>query len=110
MEIVNPVSAHFFLSDDAQDEISGSGRKKMKCLSCGHKFSGESYDNCPECYSVNTDEVFAGIGGEEDVAEDANMKCLSCEHTFARGVYDHCPECFSLDTEQMTDEKDHKYW
>jgi len=27
MNIVNPVSAYFFLSDDAQDEISGSDKK-----------------------------------------------------------------------------------
>ncbi len=33
-EIVYPVSAYFFL--DAQDEITGSDKKKMKCLDCGH--------------------------------------------------------------------------
>ena len=27
MNIVNPVSAYFFLSDEAQDEISGSDKK-----------------------------------------------------------------------------------
>lgn len=56
MDIANPVSAYFFLSDDAQDEISGSKRKKMKCLSCGHVFKGEIYDRCPECFSSDTEE------------------------------------------------------
>ncbi len=41
IDIVNPVSAYFFLSDDAQDEINGSHKKKMKCLSCGLMFKGE---------------------------------------------------------------------
>lgn len=36
MDISNPASAYFFLSDDAQDEISGSDKKRMKCLSCGY--------------------------------------------------------------------------
>ena len=57
MNIVNPVSAYFFLSDDAQDEIRGSDRKKMKCLSCGHRFSGEINDSCPECLSSDTEDV-----------------------------------------------------
>ena len=57
MDIKNPVSAYFFLSDDAQDEISGSDRKKMKCLSCEHRFMGEIYDSCPKCHSVNTEEA-----------------------------------------------------
>ncbi len=35
----NPIS-YFFLSDDAQDEINGSGQKKMKCNSCGYRFMG----------------------------------------------------------------------
>ena len=37
-DIANPVNAYFFLSDDAQDEITGSGKTRMKCLSCGHIF------------------------------------------------------------------------
>jgi len=57
IDISNPVSAYFFLSDDAQDEISGEKRKNMKCRSCGHRFAGKSYDSCPECHSANTDEV-----------------------------------------------------
>ena len=57
MDIANPVSAYFFLSDDAQDEISGSDKKKMRCLSCGHLFIGEFYDSCPECLSPDTKEV-----------------------------------------------------
>jgi len=40
--MVNSVNAYFFLSDGAQDEISGSDGKKMKCLSCGHRFKGEA--------------------------------------------------------------------
>ena len=57
MEIANPVSAYFFLSDDAQDEISWKKKKNMKCGSCGHRFAGESYDSCPECYSLNIEET-----------------------------------------------------
>ncbi len=57
MDIANPVSAYFFLSDDAQDEISGGKKKNMKCQSCGHGFAGESYDSCPECFSLDTEEI-----------------------------------------------------
>ena len=59
MDVVNPISAYFFLSDDAQDEISGGKKKNMKCRSCGHRFAGESYDSCPECYSSDTEEEIA---------------------------------------------------
>ncbi|MFH1950147.1 MAG: hypothetical protein ABIL06_00875 [Pseudomonadota bacterium] len=57
MDIANPVSAYFFLSDDLQDELSGRDKKRMKCLSCGHVFRGEFYDSCPECFSSDTEEV-----------------------------------------------------
>jgi len=56
-DIANPVSAYFFLSDDAQDEISGGKKKNMKCGSCGHRYAGEFYDICPECFSSDTKEV-----------------------------------------------------
>ena len=36
--IANPVIAYFFLSDDAQDEISENDRKEMKCRPCGYTF------------------------------------------------------------------------
>jgi len=110
IDIVNPVSAYFFVSDDAQDEITGSDKKRMKCLSCGHKFTGEFYDSCPKCFSVNTEEIVSGIDDEDEVAEDANMKCLSCGHTFRGEIYESCPECFSSDIEDVADEKDHGYW
>jgi hypothetical protein len=54
MEITDPLSAYFFLSDDAQDEIDGSDRKRMKCGDCKHRFMGEIYDSCPKCNSINT--------------------------------------------------------
>ena len=57
MDITNPVSAFFFLSDDAQDELQGSDKAKMSCLTCGHRFVGETYDNCPKCFSSNTEEL-----------------------------------------------------
>ena len=57
MDITNPVNAFFFLSDDAQDAIQGSNKKEMRCLTCGHKFLGDSYDDCPECFSPNTEEI-----------------------------------------------------
>jgi len=57
MDIANPVSAYFFLSDDAQDEISAGKKKNMKCGSCGHTFVGESYDSCPEGFSPDTEKA-----------------------------------------------------
>ena len=57
MDITDTASAYCFLSDDAQDEIGGEKRKGMKCLSCGHRFMGEIYDNCPECFSSDTEEA-----------------------------------------------------
>ena len=62
LDIANPASAYFFLSDDAQDEIGAAKRKNMKCRSCGRRFAGESYESCPECYSVNTE----GTADEKD--------------------------------------------
>jgi len=56
MYIANPVSAYFLLSDDAQDEISGSDKKTMKCLSCELLFRGEIYDRGPGCFSLDTEE------------------------------------------------------
>ena len=103
-DIANPVSAYLFLSDDVQDEISGGKKKNMKCGSCGHRFTGESYDSCPKCYSVNTDEVVAGIDVEEE-----NMKCLDCGHTFVGETYESCPECYSFNTEESVDEKNDEY-
>lgn len=57
MDIANPVSAYFFLSDDAQDEITGEKRKNMKSGPCGHRFAGESYESCPKCFSLDTEEA-----------------------------------------------------
>ena len=110
MDITNPVSAYFFLSDDTQDEISGSDKKKMKCLSCGRRFIGEFYDSCPKCFSSDTEEVVSTIDGDEEISVRANMKCLDCGHTFVGEIYDRCPECFSSDIEEVADEKDHSYW
>ncbi len=53
----DPVNSYSFLSDDAQDEISGGKKKNMKCQSCGHRFAGESYESCPECFSSDTEEM-----------------------------------------------------
>ena len=103
MDITNPISAYFFLSDDAQDEINGGKKKKMRCRSCSHTFVGESYDSCPECFSVNTEGITPGIDDEENIAAGVNMKCLNCGHTFVGEIYDSCPECFSSDTEEMID-------
>ncbi len=57
MDIADPASAYFFLSDDAQDEITGTGKMRMKCLSCGHLFTGEIYETCPECFSSDTEQL-----------------------------------------------------
>ncbi len=56
-DITNPASAYFLLSDDAQDEITGTHKKRMKCLSCGHTFVGDSYGPCPECFSPDTEQM-----------------------------------------------------
>ena len=101
MDILNPASAYFLLSDDAQDEISGSDKKRMKCRSCGHRFTGEIYDRCPKCDSLDTEEVLSFIDDEDEGGGAANMKCLSCGHTFVGDIYDRCPECFSSDTEKL---------
>ena len=53
LNIENPTSTYFFLSDDAQDEISGRKRKNVKCRSCGHRFAGEFHEICPKCYSLD---------------------------------------------------------
>ena len=57
LDISSPVSAYFFLSDDAQDEISGKLKKKMQCQSCGHRFIGEVYGSCPECFRSDIKEL-----------------------------------------------------
>ena len=54
LDITDPKSAYFFLSDDAQDELQDTDKKMMKCNSCGHKFVGEIFDGCPECFSPDT--------------------------------------------------------
>ncbi|MCF8143715.1 MAG: hypothetical protein K9N21_07335 [Deltaproteobacteria bacterium] len=105
MDISDPASAYFLLSDDAQDEITGTDKKKMKCRSCGHRFTGEIYDRCPKCNRLDTEEVLSFIDDGDEGGEIANMKCLSCGHTFVGEIYDRCPKCFSSDTEQMPDEK-----
>jgi hypothetical protein len=40
MDISDPASAYLLLSDDAQDEVTGTGKKRMKCCSCGHTRDG----------------------------------------------------------------------
>lgn len=110
LDISNPASAYLFLSDDAQDEITVTDKKRMKCRSCGHRFTGEIYDRCPKCDSLDTEEVLSFIDDGDEGGDIPNMKCLSCGHTFVGKIYDRCPECFSSDTEQMPDENDDRYW
>ena len=57
MDVADPINAYFFLSDDAQDEIVGKDKKKMKCQSCGHRFNGEIYESCPKCFSPDTEAL-----------------------------------------------------
>ena len=40
LDITDPKNAYFFLSDDAQDELDGPGKSKMKCISCGQMNGG----------------------------------------------------------------------
>jgi len=107
-DIANPVSAYFFLSDDVQDEINGSGRKRMRCHSCGHGFMGEIYDSCPECYSVNAEEV-VGIDDMERLNDGFHMECMDCGHRFVGEIYDRCPDCLSADTIELNDETNDSY-
>ena len=58
LDIKDPQSAYLFLSDDAQDEIDGKDKTKMKCLSCGCEFVGEINDCCPDCLSADIEETF----------------------------------------------------
>jgi len=109
MDISDPASAYLFLSDNAQDEITGADEKKMKCLSCGRRFMGEIYDRCPKCASLDTEAVLSFIDGEDDAGEGPNMKSLSCGHTFVGEIYDRCPECFSSDTEQLNITREQVY-
>ena len=109
-DITDPASAYFFLSDDAQDEISGKDKKKMKCQSCGHHFRGEIYDRCPICDSLNIEEAISILEEEGDFSGRTNMKCLDCGHTFVGETYDSCPECFSPDTEELEEGKDMVKW
>lgn len=105
LDITNPASAYLFLSDDAQDKITGESKKKLKCQSCKHQFRGEPYDSCPECGSVLNEEVFS-FAEDDEISQKLNMKCLDCGHTFVGETYDSCPECFSPDTEELEEGKD----
>ena len=46
-----------FSSDEAQDELSEGGRKKIKYFSYTHRFMGEIYNDCRESFSLDTEEV-----------------------------------------------------
>jgi len=110
MDITDPASAYFLLSDDAQDEITGTDKKRMKCRPCGYRFTGEIYDRCQKCYSLNTEEAISVLEDKDDSSDHASMKCLDCGHTFVGGIYDRRLECFSSDTKQMTEENDAGSW
>ncbi len=101
LDITDPVSAYLLLSDDFQDEISGSSKKRMQCLSCGHRFTGENYDTCPECFSVNTEEIL-GIDDVEGLSDGFDMECMDCGRRFKGEIYNRCPECLSTDTDLAT--------
>ena len=109
-DIGDPASAYFLLSDDAQDEITGTDKKRMKCRACGQRFTGEIYHRCPKCDSLDTEDVLSFIDSGDEGGDIPNMKCLSCGHTFVGDIYDRCPECLSSDTEQMSDENDDGNW
>lgn len=100
-DISDPTSAYLLLSDDAQDEIAGTGKMKMKCHNCGHRFMGEMYDRCPKCDSLDTYEALPFRDDDEDRPGNPNMKCLDCGHTFVGEIYDRCPKCLSISTEAL---------
>lgn len=45
----DPLSAFLFLSDDVQDELGNTEKRKRECPSCGHKFRGQITGQCPIC-------------------------------------------------------------
>ena len=57
MNLDDPESAYFFLSDDAQDEIQNPQKQKLRCLLCGHEFLGQKSNHCPVCYSMEFSEI-----------------------------------------------------
>ena len=65
LNISDPMSAYFLLSDDVLDELNGEDKTRMKCLSCGHRFIGEVHSDCPQCYSPDTEELISRINDDE---------------------------------------------
>jgi predicted Zn-ribbon and HTH transcriptional regulator len=108
--MTDPASAYFLLSDDAQNEIAGSDKKRMKCRVCSHRFTGEIYDRCPKCDSLDTEEVLSFIDEEDEGSDVPNMKCLSCGHAFVGDIYDRCSECFSSDTKEFENKANETTW
>jgi predicted Zn-ribbon and HTH transcriptional regulator len=101
INISDPASAYFLLSDEAQDEITRTDKKKMKCRVCGHRFTGEIHERCPKCDSLDTYEALPFLDDNEDRPGKPNMKCLDCGHTFVGEIYDRCPKCLSIITEAL---------
>ena len=62
LDIKDPESAFFYLSDDVQDELESTSKRKMRCGSCGHKFRGDIIESCPNCYSLDTEEIMGSRG------------------------------------------------
>mgnify|MGYP006298084113 CR=1 FL=1 len=52
LDLDDPVMSYL-----AQDEIEGKRKRKLKCVSCGHKFDGETGDYCPRCRSVGVRNI-----------------------------------------------------
>ena len=67
-----------------------------------------TYDSCPKCESVFTEEVLSFME-DEDASQSPNMKCLDCGHLFSGESYDSCPECFTTMTEEINLERDDEY-
>lgn len=53
----DPVNSYLFLSDDVQDELANSQKRKLKCPSCGHEFLGQKTDHCPICYGTQFSQI-----------------------------------------------------
>jgi len=50
-----PIPTKVVAGIDGENDVAEE--PNMKCLDCGHKFGGEIYDSCPECYSPDTEET-----------------------------------------------------
>ncbi len=57
LNIRDPLSAFLFLSDDIQDKLENTEKRKRECLTCGHELFGQIGDYCLKCYGMEFREI-----------------------------------------------------